>query len=458
MQIRTKLTLRFIIVVAAIQFFGSFAIYFLSANFRRELFYDRLKSKANSTAKLLMEVEEIDAPLLKKMETDNPVSLPYEKIIIYNHLDEIIFSTDDDHIIQIVPQVLNDIRLKGEIRFTKADFEILGFLYKDNERNERLTIITGASDIYGFRRLRSTRTILIIVFATSTLIVLISGWIYSGRALKPISKVIEQVNNISASSLNLRVQKGKENDEIAELANTFNQMLNRIETAFISQKNFIANASHELRTPLTAITGELEVSLMKERNKSEYRNVLVSVFEDIKRLNSISDRLLLLAQSEWEKSDKGFEILRMDELLWDIQSEFIKLHDQYRIDVNFDESITDEEKLEISGNPQLIKAVISNLIDNGCKYSGDQHVDILFKHDGEYFIMQFDDRGTGIDAQDLPHIFDPFYRGKNSLTTRGHGIGLSLVEKIITLHNGFISVKSEPGKGSTFTIKLLSKN
>jgi signal transduction histidine kinase len=458
MQIRTKLTLRFILVVAAIQLFGSLAIYFFSADYRRELFYDRLKNKANSTAKLLMAVEEIDASLLKKMETDNPVSLPYEKINIYNYRNEIIFSTDDSQFLQITQQILNDIRLKGEIRFTVDNFEILGFLYKDLEKNERLTIITCAKDIYGYRRLGNLRTILIIVFATSTILVLVSGWIYSGRALKPISKVIEQVNNISASSLNLRVHKGQENDEIADLANTFNQMLNRLETAFISQKNFIANASHELRTPLTAITGELEVSLMKERTLSEYRNVMISVFEDMKRLSSISDRLLLLAQSDSDKADKSFETVRMDELLWDVQSELIKLHDHYKIDVIFDESITDEEKLEITGNRQLIKSVISNLIDNGCKYSPDHKVDVQIRHDGKFFIMQFTDQGIGIESDDLPHIFEPFYRGKNSVVTRGHGIGLTLVEKIINLHNGFIEVKSETGKGSTFVVKIPSGN
>lgn len=236
MQIRTKLTLRFILVVAAIQLFGSLAIYFFSADYRRELFYDRLKNKANSTAKLLMAVEEIDASLLKKMETDNPVSLPYEKINIYNYRNEIIFSTDDSQFLQITQQILNDIRLKGEIRFTVDNFEILGFLYKDLEKNERLTIITCAKDIYGYRRLGNLRTILIIVFATSTILVLVSGWIYSGRALKPISKVIEQVNNISASSLNLRVHKGQENDEIADLANTFNQMLNRLKLLLFPRK------------------------------------------------------------------------------------------------------------------------------------------------------------------------------------------------------------------------------
>jgi len=445
------------LVVAAIQFFGSLGVYFFSANYRRELFYDRLKNKANSTAKLLMEVEEIDAQLLKKIEKDNPVSLPYEEIIIFNHHDEIIYSTDDEHFIKITPQILNEIRLKGEKRFISGSFEILGFLYKDNEKKERLTIIAGATDIFGYRRHRNTGTILIIVFATSILLVLVSGWIFSGRALKPISNVIAQVNKISASSLNLRVQKGKENDEIAELANTFNQMLDRLETAFNSQKTFIANASHELRTPLTAITGELEVSLMKERTNSEYRDVLVSIFEDMKRLNSISDRLLLLAQSQSDIKDKGFEIVRMDEILWDVQSELIKLHGHYKVDVNFDESITDEGKLEINGNRQLIKAVISNLIDNGCKYSPDHLVNVLFKHDGKFFIIEFDDKGFGIDADDLPHIFEPFYRGKNSLATRGHGIGLSLVEKIISLHNGFIEIKSEIGKGSLFIVKLPSK-
>jgi signal transduction histidine kinase len=452
MQIRTKLTLRFIIIVACIIFVGSISIYFFSANYRREEFYDRLKNKANNTAKLLIEVEEVDAFLLRKIETDNPVSLPDEKIIIYNYKDEIIFSTDEQHFIIIDQQIINDIRLKGEIRFKQGNYELLGFLYKD--KYERFTIISGANDIFGFTKLKNLRTILIIVFGTSTILVLISGWIYAGRALKPISKVIDQVNNISASSLNLRVEKGAENDEITKLANTFNQMLERLEIAFKTQKNFIANASHELRTPLTAITGELEVNLMKDRDSNEYKKVLVSVLEDMRRLNSISDRLLLLAQTSSENTDKDFTVLRIDDLLWDVRSESIKLHEHYKVTIAFDDSITDDQKMEIKGNRQLIKTALSNLIDNGCKYSSDHCVEVNIKNEKSQVVISFIDQGFGIDKNDLPHIFEPFYRGQNTIHSRGHGIGLSLVEKIIHLHHGFIDVESEIGKGSTFTIKF----
>lgn len=451
MNIRTKLTLLFIVIVAVIITLASFSIYYSSADYRQDDFYNRLMNKAINTAKLLIEVEEVDASLLRRIERDNPLSLPREKIIIYNFKNEILFSTDEEKEIKINSNLLDQIRLEDQIRFTQGEFEVLGFLYSD--KYDRFVVVTGAVDIYGLKKLQNLRLILVIVCCASIFVVSIAGWIYAGRALRPISRVIENVKEISITSLNLRVDEGNKTDELAQLAHTFNEMLDRLEQAFKIQKNFIANASHELRTPLTAITGQLEVLLMKSRSPEEYQTSVQSILEDIKNLNGISNRLLLLAQTSSDNTEKTFEDLRVDELLWQVREDLLKHHPNYTIEIILDEEL-DDQTLTIAGDEQLFKTALVNLIENGCKYSEDHKVTIRVKNDRNRMHLTFEDKGIGIAEDDLKVIFQPFQRGKNAQKEKGHGIGLSLVDSIIRIHNGAIRVNSSLNKGTLFSISL----
>ncbi|AEV33041.1 sensor histidine kinase [Owenweeksia hongkongensis] len=450
MQIRKKLTYRFIAIVAFILFFSSLAIYISSADYRRDDFYNRLLNKARNTAKLLIEVEEVDAKLLQRMEQDNPSSLPEEKIVIFNYKNQRIFNTGEKGVLKISQELIDQIRLEEEVRYEENGYEVVGFMFADTY--DRFVVIAAGKDIYGLSKLRNLRNILLFVFAISIIIVSISGWLFAGQALHPISKLVERVNNISITSLNLRLDEGKNQDEISQLAHTFNQMLERLEKAFKMQKNFIANASHELRTPLTAITGQLEVVLMKDRNEEEYRNTMASVLDDMKSLNHTSNRLLLLAQASSETSQVDIKPVRVDDLLWQVQQELTKRNTDYFIEIGFSETMEDEAQLTVIGNEQLLKTAISNLAENGCKYSDDHKMEIFVLPKSKHLHILFKDHGIGIAKEELKHIFEPFHRGTNALGYKGHGIGLSLVDRIVHLHNGKIDVTSALGQGTTFTL------
>jgi signal transduction histidine kinase len=452
MNIRTKLTLRFILITAIIILLGSVFIYIFSAEYRKEDFYDRLQNKANNTAKLLIEVDEVDVNLLRRLEQDNPVSLANEKITIYNFRDSILFTTDEKSIIHISQRLLDQIRLEEEVRYRQNDYEVLGFLFKG--RYDRFVVVAAATDINGFKKLQNLRYILLIVFLVSIVLVSITGWLFAGKALQPIAKVVNQVDEISISSLNLRVDEGNGKDEIAKLAQTFNSMLSRLETSFITQKHFIANASHELRTPLTAITGQLEVTLLNTRSKEEYEEVLKSVLEDIKTLNNLSNRLLLLAQSTSTEREKKMSNLRLDDMIWQTKEELLKHHASFTILIDFDESLDDEVKLTVRGDEQLIKTALTNLIENGCKYSDNQTIEIFIGETDLGLSIFFKDKGIGIPTEDLPNIFEPFYRGANTANIKGHGIGLSIVKGIIKLHGGSLHISSIAGSGTTVTVNL----
>jgi len=450
MNIRTRLTIQFVLIVVIINLISAISIYYFSSKYRLEDFYLRLNSKANNTAKLLLDVDEIDNELLRKIEMSTPFRLYNEKIIIYNNEEEVIFSTDEHEFLKINNSLLEKTKKNKSYRFKQGEYEGLGLVLSNNK--SEIIVFVAAIDIYGGRKITNLRLVLLVVFGVSVALSLVSGWIYSGRALDPILTIIEKVKKITIGSLNLRLDEGNKKDEIARLSATFNDMLSRLEIAVKAHKNFIGNASHELRTPLTALTGQLEVTLMKERSNEIYTNVLKSVLEDIKELNVISNRLLILAQVESVNIESHFNLVRIDELLWQSRQELLKTYSHYKIIVAINEAIEEESNLIINGNEQLLKIMLSNIIENGCKYSNDNTINIYIDLKGEDIIIKFTDRGIGIPQNDLENIFEPFHRAKNAMSFNGSGIGLSLVRHISKIHNADISVFSELNVGTVVTL------
>lgn len=452
MEIRKKLTYQFSGIVAFILLFSLVAIYISFSQSRKEEFYDRLGSKAKLVAQMLIDIDEIDSELLKKIEKNNPLSLSNEKIVIFDYQNKKIFSSDDDNTLLFSEDRIQQVRQQEEVRFRQNSHEIFGQFYTG--QFDRIVVFAAATDIFGMNKLKMLRIIMLIVFISSLAIVFVAGRIFAIRALAPISKIVNQVNKIELSNLNARLDKGNEKDEIAHLAQTFNKMLERLEAAFLIQKNFIANASHELRTPLTVITGQLEVVMMKARTNEDYRNTLILVLNEIKNLNLLSNKLLLLAQTSATGGELNFLPVRIDDVLWKSQKEVLNRNKNYSIEIIFEDGIDDDSKLSVSGNELLLKTAITNLMDNACKYSVNHRAEVRLNAENQTITMQFIDQGIGIPPKELELIFHPFFRSKNVMHVSGHGIGLSLVEKIVAQHKGNIQVSTEIGKGSVFTLQM----
>jgi signal transduction histidine kinase len=452
MQIRTRLTLQFLLLGGIIMIIASIAIYFSSASFRKDDFYDQLRDKARSTANLVFDANEVNANRILSIENNNPVYLQNEKIIILNFENDTVYNSDENSDIKIRNDVLEKVRLGYEVTYKQDSYEILGALYFKSY--DRFVVIAAATDTEGSIYLGKLKIILTIVCLVSLLLFFIVGWFYSGRAIKPISDVVRKVEDISITSLNLRVFEGNGTDEIGRLAKTFNKMLERLETSFAMQKDFIANASHELRTPLTSINGQLEVLVMKDRSTSEYKSALVSVLEDIKSLINLSNRLLLIARTSAEGPVNFNKKTRIDEILWQAQEEMKRFNNDYRINISMDNSLTDSDQMIVVGDEYLLKVAVSNIIDNACKYSPDHTVDIKLQHIENWIEVVFEDKGIGISEEDLQKIFEPFYRGTNALSFSGSGIGLPLVNQIIKNHNGILKFSSQIGKGTSVSVML----
>jgi signal transduction histidine kinase len=451
MKIRTRLTLLFTTIFALITIGGSLAIYISSANYREEQFYDRIKGNAVNTARLLLQVDEIDNKLLRIIK-QNTTTLVSEQILIYNSQNQRIYNSNETIDTKIDTTFLNTVRRKNSVKYREKDKEFLGIIFRDN--SDKYVVIGSAIDKYGFGKLQNLEVTLVLVSLSALIITLIAGWLFAGQALKPIARVISEVDDISASKLHERLSEGNGTDEIASLAITFNKMLERLESAFKMQRNFISYASHELRTPLTAITAQLDVMLQKPRDTEYYRKVSLSILEDIQQLSILANGFLNLANASLDKSEIRFEVLRVDELLWQVRDEILKVNPGYKVNIAYKEFPEQESTLETNANDQLLKVAFSNIIDNACKYSEDKQVNVDIDILPKKIKITFADNGVGIPKEDLNKIFEPFYRANNVKPIKGHGLGLSLTHRIIKLHDGSLHINSSVNTGTAITVEL----
>ncbi len=451
MKIRSRLGLLFTLLVAALLVCFCLSIYYFSSLHRKNEFYKRLRAEAYASVELLFGTETISPELFKLLDLNEITVLYQEEIIIYNEADQIIYESGTDYL-AVDKRILDRIRQQQEVSFRRGQREVIGVLYED--QSNRYVVFVSAIDKYGFSKQANLALILSIGWLMMVLAVAYVGHIFAQNALKPMSRVVRQVNKITASSLSLRVEEGSNKDEIAELSHTFNKMLDRLEEAFRLQRQFISHASHELRTPLTAISGQIEVALMGEQPAEEYKTVLVSLHEDVKELIKLSNGLLNLAGISADTTALRIASMRLDELLWQSRSDLLAGHPEYKIRIHLLEMPEEEAGMLILGNAVLLKAAFMNLMENGCKFSPQKAVAVSLSRQEHAFALSFADEGIGIPEEDLPRIFEPFYRATNAKTIAGHGIGLSLTQRVIALHNGSIQIDSKPGNGTTFRLLL----
>jgi len=454
MQIRTKLTLQFALLVGGILVAFSILIYTLSANYRKQEFAQRLKERALNTAKLLIEVKQVDDNLLRIIDSSNYSAPMEDEVVVFDYFKKSrIYQNVDSLSLDISEELLSKIRNSEFYAFRQGNREAIGLLYSNDLR--RFVVIASAVDTYGFTKLKNLSLVLIIGLLSSILLTILTGLFFSRQLLRPISDVISQVSLISGSTLQQRLDEGNGTDEIANLAITFNRMLDRIEKAFKIQKSFVSNASHELRTPLASITSQIEVALMKPRSADEYGLVLHSLLDDARSLTSLANNLLEIARSEQDIRSLKITQVRFDELLLQTQSDILLLHPEYNIETLInDNTQNDDLELTIEGNENLLKLIIVNLLDNACKFSSGKLVQAILSYYPDKVHLKVIDQGIGIAAEELPRIFEPFYRASNAQKINGHGIGLSLISKIVGLHNGKISVSSEIGQGAVVEVWL----
>jgi signal transduction histidine kinase len=302
----------------------------------------------------------------------------------------------------------------------------------------------------------AAREVLLYIMGVATVIAVLfvsfGSWLAVGRALTPLESITETTEQINrADDLARRIPyDGPMHDEIGSLIEAFNQTLERLEILFTSQQRFLADVSHELRTPLTVIKGN--VDLMR-RMKSLDEESLTSIDQEARRLTRLVGGLLLLAQAESGSVSLNIKPVELDTLLLEVFQEMKVLAGE-KIEVH----LTEIDQLQVNGDRDRLKQVLLNLVGNAIQYTpqgGDVFLSLGKVAEQARLIIR--DTGPGIPANDLPHIFERFYRAEKSRTrgkTTGFGLGLSIANWIVDKHGGRIEVDSKEGQGTTFCIWL----
>ncbi len=453
MQIRTKLTLQFFLLVASILLLSSFFIYYQFCQTTESAFYANLRSKALITAEMMVGEAPPNTPASSNFTTKE---LPFQdNIVIYDAALQRVFTFDKDA--DPLSEKARASLLSGqEEHFQNKGLLAVSLPYKNSKGQLYIVVVESVFDATVLHNLLYA---LVINFFLSIGIVALFGRLYAGQALDPVKRIVGQVAGIRPADLSARLQSRNNHDEIAHLVETFNHLLERIQVAFRLQKSFISNVSHELKNPLSVIIAQLEIALHKpERTPEEYRATLYSILDDTRELNAISEKLLQLARLHSEDNTIRFTAVRLDEALLQTRALLLRLHPDYHITFDIDGEPAHEDDLTIVGNEPLLRTAFLNLMDNGCKFSENKTVAVrvVFMPNKTYRV-EISDQGPGIPEVDLAQIFEPFFRSPQSRHIRGSGIGLSLVDSIMKLHHVHFEVQSVLGSGTTFQMQFAAE-
>lgn len=455
MKIRDRLTLLFTAITAAILLMFASLIYITASRNREAEFYASLKKEAVTKANLFLNAP-VDAGTLQLIYRNNREVLNEVEVAIYDTSFTLYYHDAlDIDFVKETPQMISEVQKRQQLQFDQDGWQVVALVYRF--RGKPYIVTATAYDRHGYAKLYSLRKSIILVFILSVLLMYVAGRFFSKRAFASVKRMTDRVNEITATSLNLRVHSEGNRDEISLLADTFNEMLHRLETSFDTQKQFVSNISHELRTPLAAIITELELSGNKDRSVAEYKTVIRNALGDAHRLTKLCNSLLDLAKASYDASEITFREIRLDEMLLDAQRQVTHLNPDYQISIRFGSDLP-ETAGSIDGNEYLVGTAFANLMENACKFSPAKHCEVSIFYGTGRVEIRFADEGIGIPAADLPYVFEPFYRGANRQYAAGNGIGLSLTQKIIALHRGSITVRSTEGEGTVFSVEFMLKN
>lgn len=299
--------------------------------------------------------------------------------------------------------------------------------------------------------LKNLRLLLFILLPGIVLATGIGGVFLARIALNPVDKMIQDIHQITAENLKMRIKPPNTKDEVSKLADTFNEMLGKLEYAFVSQRQFIEDLTHELKTPLAVLKGELEVALKRARSKEEYESLLRSNLEEVNRIIRIAEDLLFLARFDNNAVILENKPLDLSCLLRQAVEDMEILARQKQIAL----SLCGPGALKARGDSQKLRRLFLNIIDNAIKYTPERgKIMITASQQGDALKVAVADTGIGIAQADLARIFDRFYRVDASRSQSGFGLGLSIAQSIAIAHKGTLQAESAPGKGSVFTVIL----
>ncbi len=444
MNIKARLSLQFTSIVLGILVFFSVLVYYFSFTSQRSKFRDSLLEKAQNTAILSINIQEIDSTLLKKIHQTTR-SFEAEEIAITNESNKLLYSNKTN---LLTPDKIISHTYNSRVAyFSIGRKDGVSYVHLGDKQYYHVFVL--AHDRYREENLIELKNILVWSILISVMLSVTAAYFFSKSAIKPISNIISKVKEINSSKLSNRLDEGKRQDEIEQLSITFNNMLSDLEKAFKSQDEFVSHASHELRTPLAIMIAESDYILSRSRDTEQYKSHLAGLVEDLRKMNSLINSLLELAHLNGNK-DVQMTSVRIDELIFNTIKSIKSKYPGRKILPKI-EYPDNENDLNVLGNQGFLEIAFKNLFENACKFStSDVEVGISMV-DGSIRVS-ISDQGIGIPEDQIDSIFSAFNRSDNVKYIGGFGIGLSIVAKVMKLHSIDIQVNSVLNKGTQFLL------
>jgi signal transduction histidine kinase len=447
MNLKFRFALLFTSFVAVILIISSVAIYILYYNFRLQDFYRRVRDEGLNVYRTYVSQKE-NADSSFRFTDQNRYALVSQSIALFDSNYHILLKNPDTFQVSLEKDFFQKTRSKGEYYYRYNKRESVGIFIPEYN----VYVYSSAYDRYGLRKLQNIKLILLGVLGSSMLLAVLLSLLFVNQAFRPLKKLSEQMQRTTELSNAEKVEEGKGNDEIKQIARSYNAMIERLKKAFDYQRNFVNHASHELRTPLASMLSQTEAAFNKNLDEEGYRKVLTSLKEDQQEMIELTNSLLLLSQYE-KMSSNEWTLIRIDEVLYETIKTAKKTLPDALLTLEF-VSIPEEDNLLVKGNETLLRSAIRNLIKNAYQYSNDRSIHIFLKAGRDKIEISVENKGDLITLEEREKLFIPFFRGTNSMERKGHGLGLAIVQRILDVHKGYVSYESIGNDVNRFTITL----
>ena len=345
-----------------------------------------------------------------------------------------------------------ELRLPGEAApVTARSSQRITALMLDPKKNEKLgSVELSEGPAYGSAILSSVARGWVFASAIAVLLAALIGWYISRRISAPVLALSEVTARMTQGDLSSRADV-KSRDEFGQLARSFNEMAVQVEQTVSTLREFVADAAHELHTPLTALQTNLELA-QDEKNVSKRSRYLARAREQAQRLEALVKSLLDLSRIEAAKSKLDLEPIDFSQLVQETSEQFASRAEQTEHEFVVGAL---EENIIVMGNADQLRQVITNLLENALKFTPKAgRISMTFERTENGSRLTIKDTGIGIPAEDLPHLFERFHRGRNASSFAGNGLGLAIVKAIVRTHGGQIAVESAPGNGTQITVSM----
>lgn len=451
MNIRTKILLSFSVVTIVLLAAALIFIYTLFSRYREEEFQQRQVDKIKTTLQFLTEIRNIDQDLIEAMDRITIHDIYDEKLLIFDKNKKLVYSSIDDTPVLFSGQILNDLSAENPLIESKDGlYEVTG-IYMEKE-DKGYYGISKAYDISGYSKLNYLRYVLTFTLIGITLAVILIAFYLSGKIAHAIVHVTRQIKDFTVDGKSAPIVSTNKGDEVALLAQRFNELMQRTNEAFAFQKHAIHHFSHELKTPIAVLVSDLE-RIEKEPDPVKVREMIKVQKENTRSLAEIINSLLEISKTE-SGNDLTTREVRIDEMIFDLMDTFTAIHPEFQFALEYSDSMLNERNLAVEVNDRLFKSALSNLMQNCIQYSRDARAKIMITPGRNNITVDFTNRGTVLSKKEQPFLFQHFFRGENSKGKSGFGLGLVFISKILALHGGNVSYSSDGEDTNTFTIVL----